>query len=288
MFKYIGKTSIIKIFNIKMGTFILILLATAWSYDQPYLEFIRKNNHPISWCIFPFFLASFGFLAIFYFCVIYINSDVPFMQHANMYQMIRIGRRRWVIGQIGGIFVRSFVITVLTAAISMFPFLGRIELTNEWGKVVHTLASQGPMSEFSLSNNLQFRFFYEILGKFNPLQLMGISIILCTLICTFLGIVMFLISLFAERVFAVSGAFAFVLLLFFVQNSSSSEHQILSYFVPTYWAEVALIATPTSGYYRMPSISYMLTFLIIGIVVMSAVSYLRVKYIEFNWENEDI
>ncbi len=287
-FKYVRASSLIKIFNSKVGLFILILFITGFRYSQPYLEFVREKNYPISWCIAPFYFASFGFLAIFYFGIVYINSDVPFMQHSNMYQLIRMGRRRWALGQISGIFVRSFLIIVLTALACILPFAGKIEWSNDWGKVIYTLASQGPISEFARNNSLDFTFNYEILGSYTPLQLMFITLFLCTLICTFLGTWMFLISLFAERVFAVSTALMFVLLLFFVHNVHAKMHQILAYFVPAYWAEFALSETPISGFYRMPPITYMFAFLIIAIGVMSVIICVRVKSIEFNWENEDI
>ncbi|MDO4337226.1 MAG: hypothetical protein Q4C91_03955 [Eubacteriales bacterium] len=289
MTQYINKTSMVKIFNNKVGTFLLIILVTAWSYDQPYLRFVQEKQYPISWCIFPFYLISFGFLSLFYFGIIYINSDVPFMQHANMYQVIRTGRKKWAAGQIGGIFIRSFVITLLSAVIAILPFMGKLELTNEWGKVVYSLASERiQFSEFILENNLEFRFNYEILEEFTPMQLMVITILLCTFICTFLGMVMFVLSLFAGRVVAVSGALVFVVLLFFVQNAPEVYKRPLAHFVPTYWGEVALIATPGSaGYYRLPSLTYMFSFLIIAILAMSAIVLFRVKHIEFNWENED-
>lgn len=289
MVRYIGKTSMVKIFNVKVGTFLLLILVTAWNYNQPYLEFMKEHQQPISWCIFPFYLTSFVFLALFYIGIIYINSDVPFMQHANMYQMIRTGRMRWAAGQIGGIFVRSLVVAILSAILVTVPFLGRLELKNEWGKVVYTLASEHPLSsDFFLDHILEFRFFHEIIEKYTPLQLMVITVLLCSLICTFLGVLMFLISLFAARVISVAAGFGFILALFCVENADVQYRQVLAHFIPTYWGEVALIATPSSGYYRLPPLTYMFTFLLAAIAVMSAAICLRVKRIEFNWENEDM
>lgn len=288
MIKYIGKTSINRTLNSKVLAMAIIMLMTAWEYDQPFLEFMRQKDSPISWCIFPFFLASHQFLAIFYFFIVYINSDVPFMQHANMYQVIRTGRRRWVIGQIGGIILRSSFVVIMTAIAAAIPFLGKLELTNEWGKVIYTLATKNISAAFIWDNDLEFMFYYEILDKFTPLQLMGITISLCILICTFLGLVMFLISLFVERVFAVSGAFVLVIMLYFVQNAPPNMKQHIAYFVPAYWAAVALIATPSGGYYRLPSLTYMFTFLLAAIAIVTAIILVRVKHIEFNWENEDI
>lgn len=287
--KYIGKVSVTKTFNSKMLVMALIMLATAWQYDKPYLAFVKQVNHPISWCIFPFFLASHQYLAIFYFCIIYINSDVPFMQHMNLYQVIRVGRGRWAAGQAAMVFFRSFFAVILAAVTAALPFLGRLELTNEWGKVIYTLAdNNGNLAEeFSQGNFLDFAFYYEILDKFTPLQLMGVCISLCVLICTLLGLIMFLISLFADRVFAAAGAFAFAIMLYFVQNAPVKMRQSIAHFVPAYWAAFALSATPHNGYYRLPSLTYMYTVLFAAIMAVLAVIFFRVKHIEFDWEKED-
>lgn len=287
--QYTIKTSGQKIFNGKTGIFCIALLILAWTYAQPYLNFVREKGHPISWCIFPFQMTSHSILSFFYFGIIYINSDVPFMQHANMYQVIRSGRRRWAAGQIGGILSRSFFAVVFCAAAALLPFAGRIEFSAEWGKVVKTLASLRELDDFSLemSSQMEFRFFYEILGEFTPVQLMLVTILLCALICTFLGILMFFVSLFAGKMPAVGAALTLVAALFVVENIHGEWKQIAAYFVPTYWAEVALSATPQSGRYRLPPIPYMFIFLLIGILLMSLLIIWKAKRMEFNWENED-
>ena len=61
-----------------------------------------------------------------------------------------------------------------------------------------------------------------------------------------------------------------------------------AFFIPTIWAELARIATPDYGYYWLPSIPYMFGFLIAGILCMTVIILIKVKKIEFNWENEDI
>lgn len=289
MLRYIGKTSMVKIFNSKVGTFLMLILAMAYSYDKPYLKFVQEKNYPISWCIFPFHLASPAFLALFLIGIIYINSDVPFMQHVNMYQAIRTGRKRWALGQIGGIAVRSFVVTTAAAALSAVPFLGKIEWTAEWGKMIYTLsAMKTQTSRFFLDTDVLFRFFYEILGEFTPLWFMAVTVLLCTLLTAFLGILMFVISLYAGRIAAVCAAFCNVLLLFMVQNAPPVYRQRLAHFVPAYWGELALLATPVSGYYRLPSLSYMFAFLVIASIVMACLVCRGVKRMDFNWENEDL
>lgn len=285
--KYTMKASIQKIFNVKTATFCAAILILSWSYDQPYLGFVQEKNYPISWCIFPFYMSSFGILSIFYFGIVYIHSDVPFMQHMNMYQVIRTGRGRWAMGQIGSILVRSFFAVIVFAIAAVLPFAGNIEFSAEWGKMIKTLASQRADEGFGTGQILDFRFHYQILGEYSPVQLMVITILVCTLICTFLGVLMFMISLYAGKMIAVAGALMSAIALFIVENIYGEGKLIAAHFVPTYWAEVALSATPVSGRYRLPSLSYIFTFLIAAIVAMSVIIYRKVKRVEFNWENED-
>lgn len=288
--KYTMKASMQKILNVKVATFCAALLILSWSYDQPYLGFVHEKDYPISWCIFPFYMSSFAILSIFYFGIIYIHSDVPFMQHMNMYQVIRIGRRRWAMGQIGGILMRSLFAVLVSAIAAILPFAGNIEFTAGWGRVIKTLASQRADEGFGFGTDqiLDFRFHYQILSEYSPIQLMIITVLICTLICTFLGVLMFLVSLYLGKIAAVAGTAMSAVALFIVENIYGEWRLIVAHFVPTYWAEVALSATPVSGRYRMPSLSYIFTFLIVAIVIMSVMIYWKVKHIEFNWENEDV
>lgn len=287
--QYAVKTSLQKILNVKMAIFCAAILILSWTYDQPYLQFVREKDYPISWCIFPFQMTSHFILTIFYFGIIYINSDAPFLQHVNMYQVIRTGRGRWAAGQIGGILIRAFLAVLTMAVAAVLPFAGRIEFSGEWGKVVKSLASQRGEDGygFGLGQRLEFRFFYEILNEFTPVQLMLITVLICTLICTFLGVWMFLAGLYAGKVVAVATALAWVAALFIVENIHGLWKLRAAHFVPTYWAEVALLNTLESGNYRLPSLAYMFAVLGIAILVMSALAYRKIRHMEFNWENED-
>lgn len=41
--KYIMKTSAQKIFNVKFATFCAAFLILSWTYDQPYLQFVKEK-----------------------------------------------------------------------------------------------------------------------------------------------------------------------------------------------------------------------------------------------------
>ncbi len=282
--RYIWKNSVLKIFNGRSVAFALIMLVTCSDYCSPLGRFMDDVDYPVSWCLFPFFMANYVFLILFWFLLIYINWDVPFMQHANMYQVIRTGRRRWAVGQVGGIFLRSFAAVLFTALCTVLPLIPKIELTNEWWKLLRSVAVTNAASAYGLDIPI----FYEIFSEYTPLQLMALCVLLCTFISGFLGTLMFFISLYSNKVLAVAGALAMAILLFFVINSHPMNRYKLAFFVPSIWAQVAQIATPNLGYYWLPSVPYMFGFLTVGTGLMVAFILHKVKRVEFNWENDDV
>ena len=96
---------------------------------------------------------------------------------------------------------------------------------------------------------------------------------------------MFLLSLFAGKLVAVTGALLFVAALFLVENIYGEGKRIAAHFIPTYWAEVALSATPVSGRYRLPSLTYMFSFSQVSLDVQTLTESKKLRRI--NWENED-
>ena len=275
--KYILKNTLLKIRNIKTITFAIIIAVTIWSYNHPLRELTYSIKYPVTWCVFPF-------LILFWFGIIYINSDIPYMQHSNMYQIIRTGRISWALGQLGGTFFRSFILVVFTAFCSIVSLLPQIEWSLQWGKLIHTIA----MTNAAIQYNLKYVFYYQILGKYSPLQLMIITIVICTFISMFLSSLMFMISLYFNHILAVSITAALTIMLFFVVNIHPKIRYILAKFIPTVWAKVVQVNSPVLGYYWVPSIKYMFAFLLIGNIILIILILIKVKKCEFNWENEDI
>lgn len=281
--QYIWKTSLLKIFNSKFGTFLFIIFFACFSYMRPMAEFAANVEYPVSWCVFPFLMDSNVFLSMFWFGIIYIHSDIPFMQYHNMYQMIRTGRTRWAIGHAVGIFVRSFVAVVLTVVCSILPILTHLEWTNEWGKVLKTLALQ----ERGMDYPFQYIIYYEIMNEYTPLQLMCLTIIIITLVSALLGMLMFVLSLYINRTLAVAFDVLLCLMLFLVLNAIPSYRRDFAWFIPTAWGKIAQSATPSMGYYLLPPMWYMLLAPTIAIIVCGILAVRKVKRMEFNWVNED-
>lgn len=281
--KYIWKTSVMKINNSKFRAFAFIILVSCINCMLPLSRFVEEVKHPVSWCVFPFLLTSHVFLSLFWFGIIYINSDIPFMQYHGMYQIIRTGRIKWVFGNIAGVFIRSFLAASLTAICSILPLLPSIEWTNEWGKVFRTIASTGAAEAY----RFRFRIYYEIFNVYTPLQLICITILVVSLIATFLAMLMYVVSVYMNRAMAVAAGTLMCIMMFLAKNVHVSIKYKFALFIPAVWAEVAGIATPDLGYYWLPPLWYMFLVLLTGICICTILVLLRVKHMELDWVNED-
>ena len=209
LLQYTWKSFMMKIINSKMAVFTILMIVVSRTYVGAIRQFSVAVDYPSSWCVFPFAMCSFSYLIMFWFGVIYVNTDVPFMQHVNMYHAIRVGRKRWALGQIGGIFIRSVVLTVVAAICTILPLLPDIEWSNEWGKLLRTAATTRTLTQFDSPVFI----YYEIFSEFSPLQLIGLEILLCACICTFIGVLMFLLSLFLNKIAAVAGGLALAIII---------------------------------------------------------------------------
>ena len=282
---FIWESFRMKVLNRKHALFFLVILVVAWRYSEPVLRLSRDVNYPVSPCLFPFLMCSYSFLAQFWFGVVYVGSDAPFMQHVNMFQVIRTGRRVWAVGQIVGIILRSFVITAETAFCAMVPVLFRLDLSAGWGKLLHTVAMK---PEMGTQYGFNYAIFYDALTRFSPLELMLLCILITSLVVSFVGVLMFTVGLYAGRTLALAVATGLTLSLFLVLNLPPMLRQGLAYFIPTIWPEIARIGSKSIGRYMLPGIPYMLLFLAVGIAVMSVLILWKVRTVEFSWEDEDI
>lgn len=281
---YIKKSAYLKVHNAKVLLFLIILCTMCWEMNEPMRQFTADMNYPVSWCIFPFLWTCYPFLTMFWLGVVYINSDVPFFQHMNMYQIIRTGRVRWALGQIGGIFLRAAGVVLVIFLTSVLSLLPRIDWNLDWGKTLYTIG----MTNIASAYNMPYDIYYDVLSIYTQISFCLATLAIAVLSVTFIGLMMFLISLYAGRIWAVGCAGAYVLLLFLVINMLPHVRYKMSFFVISVWMQVCKLETPSLGYYWMPPLWYVFGFLLVGIVIMSLMILHRIRKVELNWENQDI
>ena len=223
-------------------------------------------------CLFWYFLVR----------IIYINSDIPYMQHSNMYQIIRTGRISWALGQLGGTFFRSFILVVFTAFCSIVSLLPQIEWSLQWGKLIHTIAMTNAAISIIWSMCL--------LSDFRKIFTITINDHYNSHMHIYFHVFKFL-NVYDKLIFQPHCSLNYSSIndnAIFVVNIHPKIRYILAKFIPTVWAKVVQVNSPVLGYYWVPSIKYMFAFLLIGNIILIILILIKVKKCEFNWENEDI
>lgn len=279
---YTWQTYLNNIRHIRVVYFAVVIFAFLFKYNKLLLQYAEDMNYPVSIWVFPFLMSSFSFLILFYFLFIYISTDIPFMQHVQMYQILRMGRKRWIVGQMGYLFLRSLTMVLITFAASVITLLPRVEWGLEWGKLIQTAAATGEQYE----RQFDYFFFKEAFIEFTPLQLSLLAVIICTLILMLISMAMLVLCLYINRIAAVVFAVGNVLLLFVVNNIHVRYRMQVSRFVPACWAEIARIATPNLGFYWIPPIPYILSVLIAAIIICGGLVIYKINRIEFHWEDD--
>lgn len=266
-------------------TYALLILQFFINYMnvRPIIEFSNEVNYKVSPWVFPFMITDYHYAFLFIIGIIYYFSDVPFMQYQNMYQVIRTGRTKWAMGQICTIILQSLFLMGVNILITILLMFKNLEFTFEWGKLLHTaaLTNAGTHYEFLFSIS------YDTIQQFDPLILMLLTFLLGSLVISFLGILMFMISLFLNRMAAVAVGTAMTVMIFFVENIHPLNALKLSHFVPVDWIRAANLGIKSHGNYMLPSLSYIIVVLLIGILVFSTAIMIRMKHVEFDWTKED-
>lgn len=272
-----------KLRNIRTAAFLTVQVTALFLYLKPLRRFSAAAGYPCAPWLFPFLISDLYFLFLFLLGNIYYFSDVPFMQYQNMYQVIRTGRKRWAAGQVAAICIQSFLIVFVEMAASVLLMSGHLEWTDGWGKLLHTAAIKGIPSEY----RPLFGMSYDAMQLFTPVGFMALTLLLCTLVLCLIGLLMFAVSLYVGRIAAVAVATAMTVMIFFVEDVHPMRTRQVALFVPASWMRVTHLETKTFGYFRMPPLSYILTFLIIGIILLGFLIIRRIDRVEFEWTKED-
>jgi len=281
--KYIEQLWIRKTFSSRSYSLLILYFFINYLYCKPVSALSISLQHKTTPWVFPFMLSTYQYTALFLVGVIYYFSDVPFIQHHNMYQIIRTGRKKWALGQISVIVFQSFFLIIVNMVMTFILLFRNLEFSTAWGKLLHTvsLTNAGEITKFifGVSN--------EAMSRFEPIELMILTLIMGGLVISFMGLLMFAISLFANRVIAVATGAVMVLMIYFVENAHPLLKAPLARFVPASWIRVANIDHTIYGSSILPSMEYMLAVLIVGIVLLSIVVMFRIRYVELHWNKED-
>lgn len=267
-------------FCVKLYVLIILQFFVLHIFLSPLKNFSLIVKHHITPWVFPFLLSDVYFTIFFMAGVIYYYSNVPFMQYTQMYQVIRTGRRKWALGKIGGIVISAYGLIFIETIISIIPLLPRMQFESGWGKIIYTLSMTDAMQKYGVDLYIP----YEIISRYSPLKAIIIEFLISGLVISFIGIMMFAISIMFSRLAAICVVMIFEILPIIVLNLSGLHNNII-YFSPISWMNMTMIGVKSKC--GFPQITYIITMLLIAISILSVLILWKIKRIDFQWNKEE-
>ena len=284
MFRYAWKNFVERFFSKKTLVLALILFFSQHLFIAGVGDFSVAVQHKTTPYIFPFLISYIYFQLIYTMAVLYYFADVPFMQYRGIYQVIRLGRVKWALGYVGYVLLSSFGLTILLVMESIMILASEIEWSGEWGEILHTLALTDAGYEYDV---YPLPFSERFMSHYTPMQGMLLAILVCTLVTSFLGMLMFAVSICTSRIIAIGTASIFLCLPIFSQDVDGYMKYPISCISPVSWLQVTEYGSEKYGIRLMPEVTYALYMLMLLIIVLTLLTLWKVRKTEFCWSHEE-
>ena len=272
-----------KIFSIKYLSAMMLIVFIGILYTVTIRKFSYLTGYNITPCFFPF-LISINFYNLIYFALyIYLFSDAPFVQHNTVYQIIRCGRVKWGIIQLEKIFLSSCFFNIISFILSAVILIPHVSFEDGWGKVIYTLSR----TDAGTSYNISINFPYDVVGKYTPLQVLKLTMLILWLAGSCIGLLMFALSLWWGRVVALIGASIWVILTIILDNYTGVWRPLATHFSPISWTRISEIGQFRYGIPRLPSLKFILSAYIILCVIFSLAALFKLRTVDLKWSNEE-
>lgn len=176
--------------------------------------------------------------------------DAPFVDRHQPYAIIRIGKSRWMAGQLLYIVMASFIYTLsiqMMAFISLFPVLS---LEMDWGTFLYTI-SQIPIEEV----NPLIKIGYDVIVKYTPLNATLLSFLLIWLEGILIGFLLFAFNLHFKRTVG-TVVVCFYAMAFWLVEGLMNDKPFLWKVMPAVWMDVGSLAE--GSVFKHPGTAYVL------------------------------
>ncbi|MDC3424448.1 hypothetical protein NC797_07990 [Aquibacillus sp. 3ASR75-11] len=250
--------------NYRVWIVAILLIILTQNFTKEIIDFANDININVSPWLFPFLFTQKFIKLLFFFPLILLFSDAPFIDDNQPYVIARSGRIPWSVGQIGYIFVSTAIYFIFLIFLTIVINFSSIQFTSEWGKVLGTLANTNASVVVGLKTIIPSNTLYY----FTPLQAMWFSLMLSWLAGVFLGLIIYVMnSLTNTRIFGILTASFFLVLEAAVNNRPE-----LYRYSPISWSNLNRI--DIDGTTQMPSITYIYFgfALLIVILIILAIS----------------
>lgn len=187
-----GKEFLLRFWNVRLLVLALIWLVSMDTSMGQFRNVARELNGRGNFVILPFLQNNSYFQKMMLSAVVCFYSNAPFMDRHALYQVHRIGKRRWGLFNHIYLLVSSAALSILLFVLSVLLSGGFVTFTDEWGSLYQTFANGAYATPgISVSSS--------ILQKYHPFQLLAMILAIDMLAFSVIGMFVYTLSLFVSR-----------------------------------------------------------------------------------------
>ena len=192
---------------------------------------------------------------LFYFALILLVCNAPYSDEQQLFSLIRLGRRKWMCGQILYTFLANVIFFIMVAIIGTLMFFPHVGFSSNWEAIIVTLSK----SEYGKTAGIT----QEVLQAYSPVKAFLLTYSLNILIGFMISLIVLIVNMLNYHV---KGSVVAVGVVVISQLAGNYSEVLpwLNFISPISWSSLDIFAAK----YTNISIIYAYAFLIIMIACL--------------------
>ena len=265
----------------------LVLFVILWiAFDSFYAELdyaCKILDYPCSFWYFLNVMTNHFMCGAIGLSAVYLFSNAPYLNRNGMYQMIRQGKYKWLLSQLGSIILSGFSFTAVLFFTGWIRMLPHMDWTWSWGRMMKTLAVTNAASQLNVTFVLKPSFMQSM----EAWQAGLLAFMLDSFVFILIGFLLLAIGLLCNRMTALIFTGILAIVPFVTNSWNLSRHLMINLFSPVSWLQTGLFYTENMTYAEMPPVLWIWGMLAVYLALAVVLALLAAKRNHFQWNGEE-
>lgn len=265
----------------------LVLFVILWiAFDSFYAEIdyaCKVLDYPCSFWYFLNVMTNHFMCGAIGLSAVYLFSNAPYLNRNGMYQMIRQGKYKWLLSQLGSIILSGFSFTAVLFFTGWIRMLPHMDWTLSWGRMMKTLAVTNAASQLNVTFVLKPSFMQSM----EAWQAGLLAFMLDSFVFILIVFLLLAIGLLFNRMTALIFTGILAIVPFVANSWNLSRHLMINLFSPVSWLQTGLFYTENMMYAEMPPVLWIWGMLAAYLALAVFLALLGVKRNHFQWNGEE-
>lgn len=283
MGKYIWNLYVNRFYT-KRNLVLFIILFVAFDSFYAEIDYACKVlDYPCSFWYFLNVMTNHFMCGAIGLSAVYLFSNAPYLNRNGMYQMIRQGKYKWLLSQLGSIILSGFSFTAVLFFTGWIRMLPHMDWTWSWGRMMKTLAVTNAASQLNVTFVLKPSFMQSM----EAWQAGLLAFMLDSFVFILIGFLLLATGLLCNRMTALIFTGILAIVPFVTNSWNLSRHLMINLFSPVSWLQTGLFYTENMMYAEMPPVLWIWGMLAVYLALAVFLALLGVKRNHFQWNGEE-